>query len=101
MEWLWTIIVAVIGGAIIGGLARLILPGRQNIPTWLTVLIGIAAALLGGAIATWLGVGETRGIDWWRHIIQIAVAVLFVWIAARMWGNRTAGHGTGTGRPVA
>jgi uncharacterized membrane protein YeaQ/YmgE (transglycosylase-associated protein family) len=101
MEWLWTIIVAVVGGAIIGALARLILPGRQNIPIWLTVLIGIAAALLGGAIATWLGVGETRGIDWWRHIIQVAVAVLFVWIAARMWGNRTAGHGTGTGRPVA
>jgi uncharacterized membrane protein YeaQ/YmgE (transglycosylase-associated protein family) len=100
MEWLWTIIVAVVGGAIIGGLARLILPGRQNIPVWLTVLIGIAAALLGGAIATWLGVGETRGIDWWRHIIQIALAVLFVWIAARMWGSRPAGHGT-TGRPVA
>ena len=101
MEWLWTIIVAVVGGAIIGGLARLILPGRQNIPVWLTVLIGIAAALLGGAVATWLGVGETRGIDWIRHIIQIALAVLFVWLAARMWGTRSAGHGTGTQRPVA
>jgi len=82
-----TILWAIIGGAIIGVLARLILPGRQNISVWLTVGVGIAAALIGGLIADWLGVGDTDGIDWIRHIIQIALAVLFVWLAARMTGG--------------
>lgn len=79
-----TILWGIIGGAIIGVLARLILPGRQNISWWATIIAGILGALLGGLIADWLGVGETRGIDWWRHIIQLAAAVLFVWIAARI-----------------
>lgn len=82
-----TILWAIIGGAIIGVLARLILPGRQNISVWLTVAVGIVAALLGGLIADWLGVGDTDGIDWIRHIIQIALAVLFVWLAARYVGG--------------
>ena len=82
-----TILWAIIGGAIIGILARLILPGRQNISVWLTIAVGIVAALVGGLIADWLGVGETKGIDWIRHFIQIALAVLFVWLAARFTGG--------------
>ena len=39
------IIAAIVIGAIIGGLARLILPGKQNIPIWLTIVVGIVAAL--------------------------------------------------------
>jgi len=37
------IITAIIIGAIIGALARLILPGKQNIPIWLTIVVGIVA----------------------------------------------------------
>jgi uncharacterized membrane protein YeaQ/YmgE (transglycosylase-associated protein family) len=82
-----TILWAIIGGAIIGVLARLLLPGRQNISIWLTIAVGIVAALVGGLLADWLGVGETSGIDWIRHFIQIALAVLFVWLAARFVGG--------------
>lgn len=82
------IIWAIIAGAIIGILARLLLPGRQNISIWLTIGVGILAALLGGVIATWLGVGETSGIDWIKHIIQVALAMLFVWLAERMMSSR-------------
>jgi len=92
-----TILWALIAGAIIGALGRLFLPGRQNISIWLTIGVGIAAALLGGVFATWLGVGETRGIDWLRHAIQVALAVFFVWIAARVTANRPGGgtaHGS-------
>ena len=45
------IITAIVIGAIIGGLGRLLLPGRQPIGVVLTVLIGIVAALVGTAIA--------------------------------------------------
>lgn len=45
-----SIIAAIIVGAIIGALARLVLPGRQNISTVVTVILGI----LGGLIGSWL-----------------------------------------------
>jgi uncharacterized membrane protein YeaQ/YmgE (transglycosylase-associated protein family) len=50
------------------------LPGRQDMPIWLTILIGIVAALIGSLIASALGVGETRGMDWIKLIIQVALA---------------------------
>lgn len=80
---LGTILWAIIAGTILGVLARLILPGRQNISVWLTILVGIAAALVGGLIADWLGVGDTDGIDWIKHLIQVVLAVIGVWLAAR------------------
>lgn len=88
-----TILWALIGGTILGYLAKLILPGRQNIPVWATIGAGVVAALIGGLIADWIGVGDTAGIDWWRHIIQLALAVLAVWAVATMFSRR---RGTGT-----
>jgi uncharacterized membrane protein YeaQ/YmgE (transglycosylase-associated protein family) len=78
-----TILWAIIGGTAVGALGRLLLPGRQHISAWITIAVGIAAALLGGVFADQLGVGDTRGVDWIRHAIQIALAVLFVWVASR------------------
>ena len=45
------IISAIIIGAIIGALGRLVVPGRQPIPIWLTIVIGIVAAFIGAFIA--------------------------------------------------
>jgi len=86
-----TILWGIIGGAIIGVLGRLILPGRQNISMLWTVIAGILAALIGGLVADWIGVGDTKGIDWWRHIIQLALAVLFVWLVTRWKSRATMG----------
>jgi uncharacterized membrane protein YeaQ/YmgE (transglycosylase-associated protein family) len=41
----------VVGGFILGGLARLAVPGPDPMPFWLTVAIGIGGAILGGLIA--------------------------------------------------
>lgn len=86
-----TILWGIIGGAIIGVLARLLLPGRQNISMLLTVLVGIVAATLGGLLADWIGVGDTSGIDWIRHGIQIALAILGVWLVSRVGRGRNTG----------
>lgn len=76
------LITALVVGLIIGALGRLIAPGKQNIPIWLTMLIGVLAALLGSAIAAALGVAVTRGVDWIELIIQIALATGGVILAA-------------------
>ena len=76
------IISAIIVGLIIGALGRLVLPGRQAIPIWLTILIGIAAAIVGTLLAAAIGVAATRGIDWIELLIQIALAAVGVSLVA-------------------
>lgn len=41
----------VLGGFILGGLARLAVPGPDPMPFWLTVAIGVGGAVIGGLIA--------------------------------------------------
>ena len=73
------VITAIIIGAIIGALARLILPGKQNIPIWLTIVVGIVAAFIGTAIARAVGIPTvTSGIDWLELLVQLVVAVIGV-----------------------
>jgi uncharacterized membrane protein YeaQ/YmgE (transglycosylase-associated protein family) len=76
------IITAVIVGAIIGALGRLVAPGRQRIALWLTVVIGIVAAVLGTLVASAVGVANTRGIDWIELAIQVGFAAVGVTLAA-------------------
>lgn len=73
------VIGTIIFGAIIGMLARLVLPGKQNISAIVTVILGILGALAGyyiwGAISN---KGDTSGIDWIRWFISIVVAAVLV-----------------------
>lgn len=83
------IISAIIVGLIIGALGRLVLPGKQNIPVWLTVVVGIGAALLGTAIARGMGLAETPGVDWTEILIQVALAAVGVALVAGYSSRRT------------
>jgi uncharacterized membrane protein YeaQ/YmgE (transglycosylase-associated protein family) len=82
------IITAIIIGLIIGALGRLVVPGRQPIPIWLTLVIGIVAALIGTAIAGGLGVADTKGIDWIELALQVVVAAVGVAITAGLYSRR-------------
>ena len=82
------IIMALIVGLIIGALGRLVVPGRQNIPIWLTMVIGVAAALLGTVLARGLGVADTRGIDWIELLFQVVLAAIGVALVVGIRGRR-------------
>jgi uncharacterized membrane protein YeaQ/YmgE (transglycosylase-associated protein family) len=84
------IISALIIGLIIGALGRLVLPGRQPIPIWLTMVIGIIAALIGTSIATGLDVADTAGIDWIELAIQVGLAALGVAAAVGLYTRRSS-----------
>ena len=59
-SWLWIILV----GFVVGVLARLLKPGRQNMGIILTTVLGIGGALLAGWFGRtmgWYGVGEPVG----------------------------------------
>lgn len=83
-----TIIGAIIVGAIIGALARLVLPGKQSISVVVTVILGI----LGSLIATWLvyQLGYSNGnggFEFIPFLAGIVVAALLI-----------VGYGMATGK---
>jgi uncharacterized membrane protein YeaQ/YmgE (transglycosylase-associated protein family) len=85
------IISAIIIGAIIGALGRLVVPGRQPIPIWLTIVIGIVAAFIGAFIAGAFGYSNAGGgIPWILLIIQVVVAAIGVAIVAGVYGRRSS-----------
>ena len=83
------IFTAIIIGAIVGVLGRLLLPGRQSVSMVLTVVVGIAAALLGTVIAGAMGVRDTAGVDWVELFIQVVLAAIGVAIVAGVSGRRS------------
>jgi uncharacterized membrane protein YeaQ/YmgE (transglycosylase-associated protein family) len=81
-----TIIGAIVAGLIIGALARLILPGKQNISILMTIIIGIIASLattlILGAI---FGYGnENGGIRWWFWIVGAVLAAVGISVYGRV-----------------
>jgi uncharacterized membrane protein YeaQ/YmgE (transglycosylase-associated protein family) len=70
-------------GLIIGGLGRLVLPGRQEIGLLTTALIGIAASLLGGVL------GEIFDAGWVvRFLVAVALAAIGVTLVRERSGAR-------------
>ena len=78
-----------IGGLIVGVIARLVLPGREALPEgalgWLlTALIGIGGAFVGGVVARSLWAGENYTAGW---IMSILGAVLLLIIVRLIFGK--------------
>ena len=70
------IIGTIIFGAVIGVLARIVLPGKQPYGFIVTIVLGIAGALIGYWLWGLLGGGNTLGIDWIRWVISVAAAAI-------------------------
>ena len=88
---LWFIVV----GAVVGALARLIVPGRNPIGMLLTILVGIAGAILGGMVSDALGAGTLVAIVFAVVIAALGVAVLTAMNTrggGRRWGARRHTH---------
>ncbi|KGN39397.1 GlsB/YeaQ/YmgE family stress response membrane protein [Knoellia subterranea] len=83
-----TIIGAIIVGAIIGALARLVLPGRQSISTAVTVILGILGSLVGSWLVYQLGYNnDNGGFKFIPFLAGIVVAALLI-----------VGYGMATGK---
>ncbi|MFN8081887.1 MAG: GlsB/YeaQ/YmgE family stress response membrane protein [Kineosporiaceae bacterium] len=81
------IIAAIVIGLIIGALGRLVVPGKQNIPLWLTMVVGVVAALVGSAIVG--PMRNTSGIDWVELLVQVVLAAGGVLLVTNMRGRRS------------
>ena len=99
MGVIWTVVVTIALGLVIGFLGKAVAPGsRDNIPLWLTIVCGIVGATVGNYLYyAVFGVAAdnpggdmydtSRGLDWWRHAWQVGSAAVLVVIAATITGR--------------
>ncbi|XRQ15601.1 GlsB/YeaQ/YmgE family stress response membrane protein [Actinomadura welshii] len=79
---------AVVLGAAVGALGRLITPDRESMPLWVTIAVGIVAAFAGTGLAEVFGVTD-GGWSLWETIFQIVLAAVGVFLVAALWPKRT------------
>jgi uncharacterized membrane protein YeaQ/YmgE (transglycosylase-associated protein family) len=77
------VVSAILIGGAIGVLGRLVTPGHQHIGVLWTLVVGIAAALIGSALAHAFGLSATEGPDWLEWLLQIVLAALGVFALDR------------------
>jgi uncharacterized membrane protein YeaQ/YmgE (transglycosylase-associated protein family) len=65
-------------GLVVGALAKFIMPGKDPGGVFITILIGIAGALIGGFIASAIGLGTVTGFDLGSLVIATAGALLLL-----------------------
>ena len=82
---LWSVLWYLLIGAVIGILARLIHPGRENMGWIMTILIGALSAFIGGGIGKWTGLYDSF---WIGLVVAIVVAVILVAVYARIKGKK-------------
>ncbi|MFS3128786.1 GlsB/YeaQ/YmgE family stress response membrane protein [Nocardioides sp. Bht2] len=67
-----------VAGLIIGALARLIKPGKQNLGILATLLLGIVGSLIGGTIAWLINSGSIWELNVLGFILAVVAAVLLI-----------------------
>lgn len=70
----------IVMGLIVGLLAKWIMPGPDPGGLLLTIVIGIAGAVVGGFLASQLGMGSVTGFNVPSLLIATGGALLLLWL---------------------
>lgn len=76
-------------GLIVGAIARLLMPGRQNLGCLLTMALGIVGSLVGGAIASAIWGAPEGFVHPSGWILSILGAMLLLFLFSRFGGSRS------------
>jgi uncharacterized membrane protein YeaQ/YmgE (transglycosylase-associated protein family) len=66
-------------GLIVGVLAKWIMPGPDPGGIFITILLGIAGALVGGFLGSLIGLGEVTGVNFGSILLAVGGAILLLW----------------------
>jgi uncharacterized membrane protein YeaQ/YmgE (transglycosylase-associated protein family) len=90
-----TIISAIVVGAIVGALARLIMPGKQSIGVIMTIVLGILGSLIGSWVTYQVGYSNSNG--GWAFVpflVGVVVAIVLIALYVGITGRRGSTRGT-------
>ncbi len=76
-----------VAGLVIGALARLFKPGKQNLGILATLGLGLVGSLIGGTIAWLLGTGSIWELNVLGFVLAVVAAVLLVGTAEALVGK--------------
>ena len=79
----------IVAGLVIGALARLIKPGKQNLGIIATLLLGLAGSVIGGVVANLLGTGDIWELNVLGFIVAVIAAVALIGVAEGMSSKRS------------
>jgi uncharacterized membrane protein YeaQ/YmgE (transglycosylase-associated protein family) len=74
----------IILGLIIGALARFLMPGDDPAGFFLTIILGVAGALVGGFIGSALGLGSVDGFNFGSIVLATAGAMLLLFARRKL-----------------
>ena len=74
LSLIWLLII----GLVIGAIGRFVIPGRNPMPWWLTLLIGVVGAIVGGIFF--------GGIL--KYILAVVIAAILVVVVGRFQNQR-------------
>ena len=73
----------IVFGLFVGVVARLLVPGRQELSLGMTVLLGVIGSIVGGVVANALGTGDVWELNFIGSVVAIAASVVLVVIGER------------------
>ncbi len=76
-----------VAGLIIGALARLFKPGKQNLGILATLGLGLVGSLIGGVIAQFFGTGSIWELNIIGFVLAVVAAVLLIGVAEGVAGK--------------
>ena len=78
----------IVAGLVIGALARLIKPGKQNLGIIATLLLGLVGSVIGGTVANLLDTGDIMELNVLGFIVAVIASVLLIGVAESLTGSR-------------
>ncbi len=70
----------IIFGLIAGALAKLIMPGNQNMGWLMTIILGIVGAFVGAFVGQFIGFGDITGFNFKSMLLAIGGALIVLWL---------------------
>lgn len=74
-------------GLVIGAVARLLKPGKQNLSILATLGLGVVGSVIGGLIASLIGTGKITELDFLGTVFAVIAAVMLVGTAEALTGR--------------
>lgn len=79
----------IVAGLIIGALARLIKPGKQDLGILMTLGLGLVGSVIGGLIASFFGTGDIWELNILGFVLAVIAAVLLIGVAESLSSRKT------------